>query len=79
MKNTLSCPQFRSQNAENCIIFRAFNFLNFLGKHVNPPPSPPPRIQGLTSPFCYSQFLYSNLLATAIFIETHVCTNELLE
>ena len=72
MKGTLFCPQFSPQNAENRIIaFYAFEISQFSGQVPNTPP-PPRRKRGLTDPFYYSRLLYSNLLATSIFIETPV-------
>ena len=68
IKNTLFCPQFSPQNAEN----RILGLWNFKLFWVSTPPDPLllPRKRGLMAPCWYSRLLYSNLLATSIFIET---------
>ena len=71
MKDTNFCPQFSPQNTENRIIaFYGIEISPFSGHVPNTPPPPLPRKRGLMAPFWYSQLLYSNLLATSIFIET---------
>ena len=62
-------PQFSPQNAEN----RILGLWNFKIFWISMPPDSLPhpiRKRGLTAPCWYSQLLYSNLLATSIFIET---------
>ena len=61
------------QNADNRILhcFRALKFQNFLGQNAPGQTLPSPSRRGLAAPCCWnSQLLYSNLLATSIFIET---------
>ena len=70
MKQALSCPQFSPQKAENHIL-RLWN-LKFSCRSTPPDPLPSPRKRGLTVPCWYSRLLYSNLLATSLFIETPV-------
>ena len=71
MKNTLFCPQFSPQNAENRIL--GLSLFKFSGEARHLAPLPP---QGLTCPFWYSRLLYSILLAISIFIETPDITVE---
>ena len=64
MENLLFYTQFSPLNAGNCL-------LGFWGSMLQTP---------LENVDCwYSQLLYSNLLATSMFIETpeHACTNKL--
>ena len=73
-KNTLFCPQIYSpvfQNAENRILV-LWNFKIFWAITCPDPVPPPPRHRKRrpTAPCWYSRLLYSNLLATSIFIET---------
>ena len=70
MKNTLFCTQFSPQNASNHIL-GLWNFKIFWGSK----PPDPPRKKGKMTPCWYSRLLYSNLLATSIFIETPVYCN----
>ena len=67
--------KFSPQNADNRILhcFRALKFQNFLGQNAPGQTLPSPSRRGLAAPCCWnSQLLYSNLLATSIFIETPV-------
>ena len=63
------------QNVDNRILhcFRALKFQNFLGQNAPGQTLPSPSRRGLAAPCCWnSQLLYSNLLATSIFIQTPV-------
>ena len=83
MKNTLSCPQFSPQNAENRIIFLwrgggGVEISKFSREAPPLSPHPPPRKKGLMAPCWYNELLFSNLLATSIYIETPVYSIKLL-
>ena len=64
-KYIIFCTQFTAQNAGNCIL-GYWNFEIFKG--CTPPD--PSRRTGVKTSFWHSQLLFSNLLATSIFIET---------
>lgn len=66
--NTLFCPQFSSENAENRILW-LWN-LSVFWRNTPLAPLPHPRKRGLTAPSWYSRLLCSNLLAASIYIET---------
>ena len=67
IKNTLFCPQFSPQNAENRIL-RLWNFKLFWVS-TPPDPLPHPRKRGLMAPSWYSWILFSNLLTPSILLK----------
>ena len=69
MKNKVFCPQLSPQKAENRIL-GLWNFKIFWGTTSLPRHPPPLRKTGLMAHCWYSRLLYSNLLATSLFIES---------